>query len=298
MIVHRLLAEGSSILKDSFPEQEAQLDAKVLLAFVLDFSSHMLIHLHMDKEVSEEKEQQYRAFIARRTLGEPVAYILGQQNFFGYTFAVNPQVLIPRPETEVLVEYVLPFQREDTLLVDLGTGSGNIPITLAKEGVWKKVYGLDSSQGACTCALYNAQRLQAQVEVVLMDVCSSGYTQWLRDTIRQVAPKYVCITANLPYIAQGESTVLSPEVTHFEPHSALFGGESGDEILLEATKRTMEALADFEGSIALIHELDDTHATHVQKELGMITFPYRWSKKRDNEGKERFLLLEKEKTVL
>ena len=298
MNVEQLLTEAVQVLTQHFPHEEAQLDAKVLLSFVLKLPSHTHIYLHVMQEISEEDKNLYLTYILRRAHYEPIAYITQEQNFFGYSFFVSPQVLIPRPETEVLVETVLPFQNKQALLVDLGTGSGNIPITLAKEGVWKKVYGLEISEGALTCAAQNANNLQAPVDVVHMDVCVSAYTTWLRTTVETIAPTSICITANLPYIAEGEKKSMSQEVTSFEPHSALFGGASGDEILIAATKRTMEALSDFAGPIMMIHEIDDTHSAHLVQKLSAITSPYIWQIRRDNEGKERFLLLEKEKTVL
>ncbi|MGE5337623.1 MAG: peptide chain release factor N(5)-glutamine methyltransferase [Gemmatimonadota bacterium] len=168
-------------------------EARSLLAFVLGARREWLI-AHPDAAVDETRHARFAALIERRLRGEPVAYLLGAQEFYGRDFRVNPAVLIPRPETELLVDTVLAAIRavDAPRVLDLGTGSGCVAITLALERPDAVVTGTDRSAGALAVARDNAKRLGARVAFVESD--------WYA----RIEGRFDAIVANPPYIASGD----------------------------------------------------------------------------------------------
>lgn len=164
-------------------------------------------------------EQEYAPLITRRLTREPVAYIRGVQEFWGRDFLVTPAVLIPRPETELLIELAAPFLRQHprAVVVDVGTGSGCIAITLALEHPSTAVYGIDISDAALAVARENATRLGAAERV--------GF---IHGSLLAGAPRPIdLVVANPPYVAERDKPGLSREVRDHEPAVALFGGDDG-----------------------------------------------------------------------
>ncbi|MDA8165733.1 MAG: peptide chain release factor N(5)-glutamine methyltransferase, partial [Desulfobacteraceae bacterium] len=164
--------------------------------------------------------------LARRLRREPLAYILGEWEFWSLPFEVTPAVLIPRPETELLVETALEALKPASgplRLLDLGTGSGIIPVVLARELPLASVYSLDCSLAALTVAARNAKRngVGGRVRFVASD--------WLAGIRRQ--PVFDAVVSNPPYIDCQAVPGLQPEVRDFEPHLALNGGQGGLEII-------------------------------------------------------------------
>jgi release factor glutamine methyltransferase len=167
---------------------------------------------------------QFEEHLARREKREPIQYILGETEFYGFPFHVTPAVLIPRPETELLVEEALKMlhadlhtEKGDTCkqLLDIGTGSGCIPIVLKKQYPEMEVWGCDISKAALAIANKNAANLQVEVKWVQADVLSMDFLalkQHLFDGI----------VSNPPYILEDEGHTLQPEVVQHEPHLALF----------------------------------------------------------------------------
>lgn len=188
-----------------------------------------------DEEIGEEKETIIQEAINRYLVDNiPVQYILGYSYFFGYPFDVDENVLIPRPETEELVSYVLAeydhyFSGEEVTVVDIGTGSGAIAITLAKEEPLMKVHATDISQPALVVAKKNAQKLGAEVEFIAGDLLQPLIVREL---------KFDILVSNPPYIPKKEE--VQSIVKDNEPHIALFGGETGlyfyEQILANAHK--------------------------------------------------------------
>jgi len=163
-------------------------------------------------------EEAYEAAIVRRVLREPVAYIVGVQEFWGRDFLVRPGVLIPRPETELIVEETLAWARtrpQALRIVDIGTGSGCLAITLALELPRAAVHATDISADALAVARENAERLQARIALHHGSMLAG------------VAPPVDAILSNPPYIAGTDYQALQPEVRSFEPASALLGGDDG-----------------------------------------------------------------------
>ncbi|MCA9890003.1 MAG: peptide chain release factor N(5)-glutamine methyltransferase [Anaerolineae bacterium] len=195
-----------------------RLDAEWLLCHVLDVPQSYLI-AHSTDTLPHNQRAQFDQLIARRASGEPVAYIIGEVGFYGRTFAVSPAVLIPRPETERLIEVALNLLNRwpQPIIADIGTGSGAIAVTLATECPQAAVYATDISPEALEIARQNAARHQVDV----------AYSQGdLAEPLLSMLPKQVnLLVANLPYIASDEVPTL--DVSQHEPTLALDGGPDG-----------------------------------------------------------------------
>jgi release factor glutamine methyltransferase len=173
------------------------------------------LRLHPEREVPAEVEIRYRAWIERRALGEPAHHLTGECGFWGRSFAVSPAVLVPRPETELAVEVALELPLSPTARVlDVGTGSGCIAVTLAAERPRWRVSAVDVSSHALEVARANAARHEVEVAFAEADLTTSAEPPW------------DLIVANLPYIPTADLAALPREVG-FDPPSALDGGADG-----------------------------------------------------------------------
>ena len=198
----------------------ARLDAEVLLAEVLG-GDRVGVYLHFDRPLAPAEVERYRTLVRRRGAGEPVAYLTGRREFWSHALGVTPDVLIPRPETELLVEVALAGAggRERALSVlDLGTGSGAIALALAAELPAARVLAVDVSPAAAAVARANlaAAGLGARVRVAVAD-----WTAALAP-----AARFDVVVSNPPYVATAALADLPPEVRH-EPRAALDGGADG-----------------------------------------------------------------------
>ena len=192
---------------------EAALDAKYLLMEVASLSSTALF-FSAREELGEEIITAYRMALERRTAREPLQYIMGTQEFMGLSFLVSPAVLIPRQDTELLVEAAIPFCHGARVL-DLCTGSGCILLSLAKLGGIREAVGPDLSREALAVAQLNADRLNLRAQFIQSDLWET------------VPGNFDVIISNPPYIPTEEIGGLMPEVRDFEPHMALDGGADG-----------------------------------------------------------------------
>ena len=213
-------------------------EARLLLGHVLGRSTAWLI-THDDQVLDEDELLAFASLAARRTGGEPVAYLVGHREFFGRDFAVSPAVLIPRPETELLVDIALrklgacrPAKRnprqtesETARILDLGTGSGCIAITLALEFPQAQVTAVDASEAALHTASKNAEQLGAQLRFVRSD--------WFAALDGE---RFDLIVANPPYVAAGDPHLAAGDLRH-EPSAALSSGTDG----LEDIRRIIAA---------------------------------------------------------
>lgn len=198
--------------------ESARLDADLLVAHALGVKR---IALYMDPErpLVEAELATIRALVERRRAREPIAYILGEREFYGRTFRVTPDVLIPRPDTETLVEAALAFLGTDAPegpVLDLCTGSGAIAVTLAAQCSTRAVVASDLSAAALRIAGENAQRHAVAERILLRE----------GDLFAAVesGERFACITANPPYIGQHELATLQADVRDFEPRLALDAG--------------------------------------------------------------------------
>ncbi len=196
---------------------EARIETQAILCHAMGVSKAYLI-AHRDEPLTHLQESQFQSFVAKRLKGEPVAYILGEREFYSLPFKVTPAVLIPRPETELLVELALAHIPQNTSLqiLDLGTGSGAVAITLAKHRPLACVTAIDQSQEALNVARDNAARLATKNITFLQ----SDWYQSVKDQIFDI------IVSNPPYIAENDIHLQQGDL-RFEPVSALASGIDG-----------------------------------------------------------------------
>ncbi|MDD9969875.1 MAG: peptide chain release factor N(5)-glutamine methyltransferase [Myxococcales bacterium] len=215
----------------------SRLDAEVLLAHALALP-RVKLYLDMERPLSDQELDEIRALIKRRRAREPVAYILGQREFYSRAFAVDPRVLVPRPETELLVDHALATLARDDEgdALDLGTGSGCIGITLAAERSNLRVALTDVSSDALAVAQANAVTLGVVERVTL-------HLGDLWESVPALETGYRLIVANPPYVRSEELSGLSPEVAEYEPHLALVAPEQGLSFYRRIAARAREFLS-------------------------------------------------------
>jgi release factor glutamine methyltransferase len=200
-----------------------RLTAELLLAHTLELD-RVRLYTELERPLNKDELAGYRALIQRRIGGEPTQYLTGTKEFYGRRFAVDARVLIPRPETELLVEGVLKLLPKDapSRVLDLCTGSGCIAITIALEREQASVWATDLSKDACAAARANAEGLKAGGRVTVLE----------GDLFAAVpeGAKFDVIVSNPPYVKTGELSGLQREVQR-EPRTALDGGEDGLDVV-------------------------------------------------------------------
>jgi release factor glutamine methyltransferase len=192
-----------------------RLNAEVIVAHCLSVDK-IYLYTHDDRSLDDLEYQRIEDALYERISGVPVQYIVGRQEFYGRYFMVNPDVLIPRPETEYIVETVLGLRIDaNSSIIDVGTGSGCIGLTLALELPNAQVTISDVSYPALLTAKANAIQLGAKASIVCMDLLDA------------VSGPFDIVVSNPPYVSPRESSRLQIEVREHEPHVALFGEEDG-----------------------------------------------------------------------
>lgn len=252
--VYEALKRASSYLTENGREEGA---ARILLQHEMGLSYSGLIASMRDK-ISEQQFERFWAKIEQHAKGIPVQHLTGSEEFYGRNFLVNPDVLIPRPETEELIEETLGLidrhlSEKELAIADIGTGSGIIAITLKCELPDAKVVATDISQSALDMAAKNAERLNVQIDFRLGD---------LAEPIK--SEKWDVILSNPPYIAYAEAPGLSDSVRDFEPHQALFADKEGL-ALYQKMARQLPALLNKPGIIGF--EIGYQQGQAVQKLL-------------------------------
>ena len=255
--IRRIIAWGTDDLKKR-GSSSPRLDVELLLGLVLGMDRVRLI-IEGDRPLQKDELARYRALHTRRRAGEPIAYLVGRREFYGRWFRVDRRVLIPRPETELLVEVGMDRTKHVALsarVIDLCTGSGCVAISLARERPTTRVIGTDISPDAIAVAEENATRLGA--------VSNCGF--FVSDVFARVDRRwrFDLITANPPYIPAPEIPTLQVDIRGFEPHLALVGGEDG----LDLVRRIVaEAPAYLAPGGALAMELASGQAPEVARML-------------------------------
>jgi len=216
MTLQTALVQGTKLLEDA-AVAVPRLTAEVLLSHALHCERPYL-YAHPEQELREVEWIHYGRYLHERMQGKPTQYITGRQEFYGREFRVTPEVLIPRPETEHVVEVALSVARDCRRLADVGTGSGALAVTLQLE-TGASAFATDISAAAAGVAAANAARLGARVEFLVCDLLSA-----LADGSMDL------IVSNPPYVPLGTRDGLQREVRDWEPHIALFAGESGVEL--------------------------------------------------------------------
>ena len=233
-----------------------RLNAEILLMFTLDVDRAYL-YAHPERELSADEATRYQQLIQQRSQGVPSQYITGHQEFWGMDLIVTPAVLIPRPETEHLIEAVLPLARrlKSPRIVDVGTGSGCIALALAKELPEAEIHATDISPDALEIAEANAARLQLAKRIEFHD---TNLLQGL------AGGTFDFVVSNPPYVGESEEDQVQLEVRKFEPRAAVFAGPSGLEVI---GKLVPEAQAALKSGGWLLFEISGTISEGVQKLL-------------------------------
>lgn len=285
----------SDILKSGIERlgkrKNAVLDCEVILANVLGVEREYLIG-HCEEEVHDDLIKLFEAYLRRIQTGEPIAYITQEKEFFGLNFYVDRRVLVPRPETEMLVERVLNYigmneaEGKTFRILDVGTGSGCIAISIAKSltdqkaEVLDQVLALDISEDALDVARINVEQHSMEDRVQL-------YQSDLLEVV-DIGEDYDVIVANLPYIGEMTNAEVEENVKKHEPNRALFAGSSG----LSLYKKMFQELKDKDIKFKfLVGEIGDGQ----RKELGALLSKYfdqKWVVEKDLAGKDRIFVVE------
>lgn len=219
----------SSWLKRAATSQISHLDAELILAHALH-KERVFLHAHPDYELTESEQKRAEDYLKRRQNHEPVAYILGSKEFYGREFVVTSDTLIPRPETEAIIDLIKELSLEKPKILDVGTGSGCIAITLKLELPESDVMAVDISEKALAVAEKNANNLHVNLEFKKSDL------------LKNVDEKFDIIIANLPYVDKNWDW-LSPELD-FEPETALYSEDFGlkdiKNLILESNTKLAE----------------------------------------------------------
>ena len=260
--------------------REPRLNAELLLAGVLGMK-RLDLYLQFDRPLRTEELEEYRSRLRRRARHEPLQYIAGHADFRELRLKVDRRVLIPRPETEVLVGEVLAWAkaRGAASVLDVGTGSGAIALSLATEGAFERVVAVDLSADALEVARENAAACGAAVELRLGS---------LFDPV--AGERFDAVVSNPPYVGERERDGLDAEVREWEPAAALFAGADGLDVIAELVRLAPDHLADG-GLLAL--EIGEAQAAAA---AGLIRATGRYGEprvRRDLAGRDRIVLAER-----
>ena len=219
------------------------MNAELLLMFTLG-CDRAYLYGHPERELTNEENARYNDTLTQRAKGIPAQYITGHQEFWGMDFIVSPAVLIPRPETEHVVERTLdllsnwrgvsttPHSPRRPRIVDVGTGSGCIALALAKELPQAEIHATDISAEALEMARTNAERLALQDRVTFHQA----------DLLAGIVPGFDMVVSNPPYVGLAEEDQVQLEVRKFEPRAAVFAGQSGLEVIESLVPQAFAAL--------------------------------------------------------
>ncbi len=270
MEVSQLINTGSKQLRDK-KIYSHKLDSEILLSKVLKKERTELL-INMEFKVSLEEINNFYKLIDRRSFKEPIAYILKEKEFWSKSFLVSNKTLIPRPETELMVEKLVKiFQNKDIFVLDIGTGSGCILLSILTELKGSKGVGIDISQKAVEVAKLNAKKLK-------LDEKAKFFRQSLNDLYHK---KFDLIVSNPPYIMRKDIKNLDDDVKRFEPKLALDGGNDGLDVIKKVIYKSKNILK-IKGTLAL--EIGNEQIKKVSKILKINGFKIKYLIKdyRDN----------------
>jgi release factor glutamine methyltransferase len=221
--VGRALVAATQRLEEAGSDT-ASLDAQIILAHILDKERGWLF-AHYDQALDEEQSEAFADMVARRAAAEPVAYLVGHREFYGLDLTVDRRVLIPRPETELLVDAVLDHiesrANQRVRMVDVGTGSGAVAVAVAANCPSVQVYAVDLSPAALEVAAENVKRHDTRGQITLLQ----------GDLLAPLPEPVDIIAANLPYITSGDYPNLMADVRDYEPRLALEAGPEGLDLI-------------------------------------------------------------------
>lgn len=288
MTINDLIQEGKNILGD---RSTALLDCEVLLSFTLGVEKTYLF-ANPDFEVEKPLEKLFLGYVTRVSKGEPVAYVTKEKEFYGLNFYVDERVLVPRPETEQLVDRVLEYLRKSSgigkkfKLIDVGTGSGNIPIAITKNFLNEQAEitqfdAVDIDDGAIEVAKINVQQSDLEDKIF---VFKSDLLEEIEDD-----EKYDVIVANLPYIGEEKNRYVSADVEKHEPRVALFGGSTGIELYEKLFSQIREKNIDY---AIILGEFGFAQGKDMERILNKF-FEHNWRIEPDLAGIDRIFIIEK-----
>ena len=211
----------------------ALLDSELLLSQVIK-KDRKFILLNLDKELDENTQNSFRDLILKRSRGKPLAYLTGIKSFWKYDFKVNEKVLIPRPDTEIIIEQVLKIYKNKNYLnfLEVGVGSGCVALSILKEKKSFSGTGIDVSQDCIEICRYNAKKLGVNDRIKLFK----------SDVDNLIFHKYDLIVSNPPYIKKFDLNKLNREVINYEPKLALDGGLEGLSVIRKVIKKSSELI--------------------------------------------------------
>ena len=221
-----VLKQAAIFLKNNKIE-DARLNAERLLSHVLGIA-RMDLYLQFERPLSPDERNAYKILLKRRAAHEPLQYITGETEFMSLSFRVTPDVLIPRPETELLIEKAIEevnniFGTEKQIeCLDIGTGCGNIAVSLAHYLQRSKIWAVDIHEAALTIARENARQNEVKEAIHFLQIDATQ-----KDFTQKIGKRFDVIVSNLPYISESEFENLVMEIKEFEPKRALDGGKDG-----------------------------------------------------------------------
>lgn len=235
MTLAQALQQSAHILRSNGID-DSHIEARMLLGHITKLSP-VQIYTQPEQVLNQEQEGNLQELVERRICHEPAAYIVKHREFYGIDFYVDSRVLIPRPETELLVDMALEFTSSTylarpLLIADIGTGCGAIAVSLALNLPNSKIYATDVSLLALEVARLNCEHHKVTDRITL-----------LQGNLLEPLPEHVdLLVANLPYIKSSELATLSPEITKFEPRMAIDGGKSGLDYIRQLLEQTKERI--------------------------------------------------------
>ena len=255
------------------------LDAQYIISHGLKMKNRMDLYLNFEKPLTPEELDILRPLVARRANREPLQHIIGDTSFRGFTIKCDPRALIPRPETESLVDMAKDALKgiENPFIVEIGTGTGAIAISCAKEIPGAKVLATDISEEALALAQENAaandldvaSASPATLQFAQGDLLEAATTDVIKkatdDVFGEASTKIDCLIANLPYIPDSEKGKLQPEVDKFDPALALYGGPDGLTLVRKLLQQTEGKLS---AGAPILLEIGSEQAEILKNEAG------------------------------
>ncbi|HEY5510091.1 MAG TPA: peptide chain release factor N(5)-glutamine methyltransferase [Prolixibacteraceae bacterium] len=280
----KIIREKLSLL---YPPSEVESLTRLILEHVTGYN-RLQLHLNQTEQLPEPKIMQIMEIVNRLQAHEPIQYILGETEFYGLKFTVSPGALIPRAETEELVDWII---REEGAgaksLLDIGTGSGCIPITIDKNTRMELVEGWDISEEALKLARHNAERNNSKVQFSIQDIF---HPTWIAASAR-----WDVIVSNPPYVLMEESDQMDRNVVDFEPHMALFVPNHDPLVFYRAIAQFATVHLQLHGN--LYFEINESQGTQVAELLSVNGF-YDIRTRKDLQGKTRMIRARKETPLL
>jgi release factor glutamine methyltransferase len=263
--IKQSLVWATKILKKSRNHSPA-LDAEILLAFAIKKPKEFL-YAHPEKKLTTREWNQFKKLIARRAKHEPIAYITSHKYFYGLDFFVNKNVLIPRPETELLVnETIKKVNSKQTtdkkMIIDVGAGSGCIAVSLAHHLPNAKIFAAEISSGAIKVAQKNIKRHKAAVSLLRGNLLEP-FLKRIRN--HELGIRDLIVAANLPYLTTRQWKNTQPEIKKYEPRTALDGGKDGLNFYRQLLQRIKLLITNYHLQITSIFEIDPRQTKSIVK---------------------------------